>query len=138
MPEEHFGIVEEEKGITAKVKELIKNLRVLRVFIALWNLVVIFLMIVYVVSSQKQWMRLNHCAISPSSHFQVLWRLGRAEKKRVYLGGVITLLCDSQLQHQQAFFPDSPYSCKAAISAQRPTENSELASSQCGPQKEIP
>ena len=31
----------------AKIKELLKNLRVLRVFIALWNVFVVLLMIVY-------------------------------------------------------------------------------------------
>ena len=42
-----FDFTDEEPSFGDKVRELVKNLRYFRIFIALWNVVLIFCMVIF-------------------------------------------------------------------------------------------
>ncbi len=49
-PSKEHSFEEPSDGLKSKLFDLLRNLRLLRVFVALWNVVVLFLMIVCVLS----------------------------------------------------------------------------------------
>lgn len=46
LPSKEHSFEEPSDGLKSKLFDLLRNLRLLRVFVALWNVVVLFLMIV--------------------------------------------------------------------------------------------